>query len=281
MENKMSNTDNSSFSAYYVRPRESGGVSPFSIVMAGDEQCSPLYHIHRSSGEVSVLLYVVSGEGYVDRNGTVLPVMPGDVIILPQGEEHDYGVKRSNPWRIQWFNMIGEVFPYLLKKYGLSGVQVYSGACLAAFFEGCMKLCQSRGDEEEIQDRLCADVYRILLGLWRREAGDKPETTAGRLKSFIDSMIDTDPGQPFSVQEAAEDQSVSVRQLERVFRREYGMTPYQYYQSQKLMLARQYLANTALTIREISTKLGFCDPYYFSNCFKAQEGVSPKRYRMD
>ena len=48
---------------------------------------------------------------------------------------------------------------------------------------------------------------------------------------------------------------------------------------QKLLLAKQYLRNTRLPVKEISQRLGFCDPYYFSNCFKRQEGVCPRDYR--
>ena len=84
---------------------------------------------------------------------------------------------------------------------------------------------------------------------------------------------------PFSMSEAASRLNFSQRQLERLFQAEFQRTPYGYFLQQKLLLAKQYLRNTRLPVKEISQRLGFCDPYYFSNCFKRQEGVCPRDYR--
>jgi len=48
-----------------------------------------------------------------------------------------------------------------------------------------------------------------------------------------------------------------------------------------LKMAAQLLLETDLTIAEISYKVGFEDPFYFSKCFKAHFNVSPSKYGQE
>ena len=43
--------------------------------------------------------------------------------------------------------------------------------------------------------------------------------------------------------------------------------------------ARQLLARTTLSIKEIAAQTGFASPFYFSLRFKAASGSSPRDYR--
>ena len=47
----------------------------------------------------------------------------------------------------------------------------------------------------------------------------------------------------------AEKLGISSRQLERLYQEEFSMTPYQYFQQQKLALAKQYLSNTPDSVK--------------------------------
>lgn len=280
----MSYIDNSDFSVYYACPRgEDAELLPMHIAMAGDEQCSPAYRVYRANAEIGVLIYLLSGEGVLETGGSTYELCPGDVLAIPQGTTYEYRVSRAAPWRILWFNITGELYQYLLKKYGLLHTPVYreaDGGVLESFIKG-MDACKESGGRELVQSRLCAVVYEIVLALWRQyRHSQASEGVAARLRQYIDDWISADQSLGFSPEQAAMQQGMSARQLERAFKEEYDCTPYRYYQNQKLVLAKQYLRNTGLTIKEISAKLGFCDPYYFSNCFKSREGVSPKAYRQ-
>lgn len=288
MDESMSYIDNSAFSIYYVRPREEEiQLSPLSVVMAGDEQCSPAYRIHRSEGEVSVLLYVVSGRGFYREKGEDHLVEAGDVLTLLQGQTQLYWVDRGQPWCIQWFNLTGELYPQWVEAYGLPSLQRGTPSLARLFAQG-MALLQGEGNyqdsqsAQDTQDGLCALVYQIVLGLFRGRGEEKSTGQVGPaagLKHYIDGVVYAGACQEFFIAQGAKAQGLSVRQLERAFFRRFGITPYGYYQKQKLTLAKQYLEYTALTVQEIAGKLGFCDPYYFSNRFKAQEGISPSGYR--
>lgn len=281
-ELKMSNIDNSNFSLYYVAPQSGEtGLLPLFCAMVGDEQCASSYHVYRETADISVLIYVLSGAGSLELEGNTRSLHAGDVLLLPQGATYSYEASRQEPWRILWFNMTGELFPFWLRQYGLHSFPVIPRAgeeVLSAFWKG-VELCRSGLPHSQIQDQLCETVYHILLLLWRQRVPAGPVGIARQLRSLIDDLLSADPSASFSMEDAAAVLNMSQRQLERLFRQEFQLTPYRYFQLQKLVLAKQYLRNTRLSIKEISARLGFCDPYYFSNFFKKEEGTSPKEYR--
>jgi AraC-like DNA-binding protein len=59
----------------------------------------------------------------------------------------------------------------------------------------------------------------------------------------------------------------------------FGATPYDYQIQQKMFSARNMLANTNLSAKEIAASLGYEDQHYFSFMFKKRCGMSPTQYR--
>ena len=64
-----------------------------------------------------------------------------------------------------------------------------------------------------------------------------------------------------------------------VFKESMQNTIVNYYLELKISEAKKLLANQALSIREISEKLSFETPEYFSRCFKKHTGISPQKFR--
>lgn len=58
-----------------------------------------------------------------------------------------------------------------------------------------------------------------------------------------------------------------------------GITPNDYIMRMKMKKSLALLANHSLTLTTISWQLGFCNPAYFSRCFKKQFGMSPAKFR--
>ena len=73
--------------------------------------------------------------------------------------------------------------------------------------------------------------------------------------------------------------SLSVSQLNRLFKKEYGTTIYSYLLDCRIETAKSILKGTAMSVSEIAEKLNFTDEHYFSNIFKQQTGISPSKYR--
>jgi transcriptional regulator GlxA family with amidase domain len=80
---------------------------------------------------------------------------------------------------------------------------------------------------------------------------------------------------PLGAEELAGAAGVSVRQMERLFRRYLATSPKRHYQMLRLNRAKDLLVQSNLSITEIAMATGFAAVSHFSKCFRAQFGVSP------
>ena len=80
---------------------------------------------------------------------------------------------------------------------------------------------------------------------------------------------------PLGAEELAEAAGVSVRQMERLFRRYLGTSPKRHYQALRLNRAKDLLVQSNLSITEIAMATGFAAVSHFSKCFRRQFSVSP------
>ena len=99
----------------------------------------------------------------------------------------------------------------------------------------------------------------------------------------INRIIENNFDNPdFNVNILAGKLNVSRSSLYSKFEALTGMTPNDYILQRKLKKASDMLINNPeLNISEISDKLGFGSPRYFSRCFKNQFGVSPADYKKN
>jgi transcriptional regulator GlxA family with amidase domain len=72
----------------------------------------------------------------------------------------------------------------------------------------------------------------------------------------------------------------SVSHFSALFRKYTGYAPLDYFLHLKMQKACQLLDLTEFRIKEISLKLGYDDPYFFSRLFTKIMGYSPAQYRI-
>ena len=87
--------------------------------------------------------------------------------------------------------------------------------------------------------------------------------------------------EPISIDALARELGQSQRQLERVFRRELGLSPAAYYRRLRVERASQLLRDTELSVTEIGIACGFRSSAHFSRCYRGAVGVSPGAARRN
>jgi len=66
----------------------------------------------------------------------------------------------------------------------------------------------------------------------------------------------------------------------KLFREQFGVSPLEYINNERIKMAKQLLADTAGNITEISRQCGFTDVNYFVRLFKKAEGITPGSWQQ-
>lgn len=82
-----------------------------------------------------------------------------------------------------------------------------------------------------------------------------------------------------SLSDLAADLGVSARQLRRVVEQTYGVTPVQLAQTRRLLLAKQLIADTQLSMADIAFAAGFSSVRRFNHLFRHRYGLQPSAMR--
>jgi len=108
---------------------------------------------------------------------------------------------------------------------------------------------------------------------------DASSTLAQQAANVLDA--EAPAGNMPRVAELAARLGVSDRHLRRIFQAEHGVTPLQFVQTRRLLLAKQLLTDSALPVAEVALASGFRSLRRFNAAFAASYRMSPGRLRRD
>jgi AraC family carnitine catabolism transcriptional activator len=86
---------------------------------------------------------------------------------------------------------------------------------------------------------------------------------------------------PLARDELADAVGLTLRRLERLFRRKLGDSPMGYYLKIRLQAARNLLFYSDVPIQDVALSCGFSGPEVFSRTFRAHFGQSPREFRSN
>lgn len=107
---------------------------------------------------------------------------------------------------------------------------------------------------------------------------DNARHYAERIIQRLDENMDA---QPLSLETLAADLGLSLRQLRRVVQQELGVTPLELRQTRRLLLAKQLLTETHLSVTEIAFASGFSSLRRFNHVFQRQYRLAPSQLRKN
>ena len=250
---------------------------PFNIEMTGISYCDETYYILREHSSLTCIEYVVSGEGTVNCNSRTVYPQQGDMYILPKGARHEYYSDAENPWTKIWLNIKGNLAEYLLSAYELNNKTVIRSCDGSKFIYDIQKICADKSlSPYEIQSN-CAEVFFRLMQFIALHNKDDKFSEALMLKEYIDKNAANE----LTLKQMSDFISHSVSQTVRIFKKEYGVTPYEYMLSKRIELAKMMLKSTNMKVKDISSCVGFSDEHYFSLIFRKRMGISPLQYRKE
>ena len=111
--------------------------------------------------------------------------------------------------------------------------------------------------------------------------GDFPRNTStGGLAAAV-QYIQDNLDRHISIDELVEEACMSKSSFYRHFSDEFDMSPLEYITRERVVRARELLADPDNTVTSVSHALGFSSTSHFIDMFKEHEGVTPKQYQLD
>jgi transcriptional regulator GlxA family with amidase domain len=134
--------------------------------------------------------------------------------------------------------------------------------------------------------RSVADKAMHILIADRARPADAPQPhiivdRQARDPRLLDAVgiIEQNLAQPPSVDDIAARVGLSRRQLERIFRDEFGVSPWKYSLGRRLRQGHLLLTRTERSVTEIAHECGFADASHFSRHVRMTFGATPKTVR--
>ncbi len=130
-------------------------------------------------------------------------------------------------------------------------------------------------------DELGVEVAVQAVALGNRRGTTNPQAPAHALPRVTESIrrIERDPAARLALQELAREANLSPFHYLRSFERITGVTPHQYILRVRLREAAVRLTTERTKVAEIGFSAGFSDLSNFNHAFRAEFGMSPRRYR--
>ena len=259
---------------------------PFYLEMAGISYCDGTYRMERKDSAETVIEYVIEGRGYLNVDGQNYAAMAGDVYILRKKTTHTYWSDAKYPWVKIFFNIRGSLAEKILDEYQLggSGRVVMEADGLEQDFRDMLEGLQDNTvSQTERFDKAAVRFLEIIIKLTNHQRAARIQK--GNVVSVENEMntlieyITMNPKRIVSNQELADVVFHSKDYVIKRFFANFGVTPYDYQIQQKVFSAKNMLANTNLSVKEIASSLGYEDQHYFSYMFKKRCGTSPTQYR--
>jgi len=250
--------------------------SPFYISMAGISYRDRNYKIERKCSDTSLVEYVISGTGTIKTENKIYHPKAGDSYILSEGKSQYYYSDSKDPWVKIWVNFSGSFSRQIIDAYGLSDTVLFH-CDTREYIEKMHRILQNKGKSpKELLNEAVIVFHQLIQYL---SENSEKQINIPKEAEILKDYIDTNFYSEVSLKTLSSLIFKSPSQTIRIFKKHFGMTPYEYCTETRIKKARLLLKQTNCSVKEVAFRLGFCDEHYFSNLFHKKTGMKPSEYR--
>lgn len=243
----------------------------------GDWHSVPHTHNHAE------LFYIVGGNGQFLIEDQLYPVNTNHLVIINPNVTHTEVSLNAQP------------LEYIV--LGIEGVELSitensnGQFCILDRFESmditsCLRniLREMELKQPGYKD-VCQAFMEILIIRLMRSTGlslpSEPQNSVGNHQcAAVRRYIDQHFKESLTLDQLAEEAHVNKFYLSHAFKKEYGVSPINYMISRRLEESKYLLAETDLSLSQISQLLGFSSLSYFSQVFHRTQELTPMEYRQ-
>lgn len=243
------------------------------------------YHFNWNNGRMLhefQINYITEGEGIFETRDKQLNVKAGSVIVLHPNVWHRYRPLAETGWTEHYVGFQGEMAERMMLSSDILNETTvlhigFHEDVIQPFHRIFSKIKSERPGYQQICSGLVMQILGQIISIRKKE-----DLKTGYMEEAIQKAcltIRNNPTQNIQVEDLAKELNVNYSHFRKAFKQYTGLSPLQYHTSLRLKQALEMLANSDLSVKEISFGLGFCSVFYFSKLFKEKTGKTPGEYR--
>jgi len=278
-----------------VFPTGASAMFPFdkfsdaTIYQFGHMYCVPGYSFGPFEWNHYLFHYILAGKGVLhstDSNGKMheYPLKAGQGFMFWPGQTNTYRADDDEPWEYAWIEFDGLLAQELVVQAGLDyNNPIYDANKIADQDKMAASIMDIAANEHLSPLVLMGKMYMFLdllvTSSVRRNVVNTESPRRYHIRRAI-AYISHNYENDITVQDIADHCNVNRSYLSRIFKQTLNLSPTQFLIDYRIKKACELLANSELSIGEISALVGYPNQLNFSRAFKRELGVSPHRWKI-
>lgn len=250
-------------------------TEPFTILSAADTTGYKPSFFKRKAYPYWCFEYIHRGAGILIIESETFKIDQGDVYLLPKGLDHHYEPDMKNPWDKYYMVVDGPLISALLKSYKIQDMYHFPKTNIAKQILEIISLFDTNA--QQIHERSSIIFHEIVQIMSHQNAPNsiKLNSLTARIKHYLDKNVE----RQIKLEELEREFKISKPNIVRTFKKEFNITPYEYFIRKKIEVSKYYLIETDMRIKEIADRLCFHDEFHLSKLFKQKTGQTPSQFR--
>jgi len=131
--------------------------------------------------------------------------------------------------------------------------------------------------KKELLETIVKSIWIRLAQYWQKKTSQSISPRIQEMTEYLRETMKTN----VSRHDLADKFGYSPEHINYLFKKELGITPTEFINHQRVLLAFHLIKNDQLSVKEASHKTGFNDQYYFSRVFKKIMGYPPAHFKSE
>lgn len=232
--------------------------------------------------DLNSLHFILSGEGFIEKNGALYPVKAGQGFLLKGGENTIYFQSKENYWTTFWVDFSNTTnLQSILSLLDIKDVGIFSFLNSFDSASFIKELINNAPNYDSLYVNSKILEYFSLVRTCKSTSNNKINKDAdenplvNELKAYMeDNFHDSN----FSIDLLCRKFAYSNAHITRLFTRSLKINPVKYLNQLRMEEAEILLIN-GFSIKHVSENVGFSSSSYFSKAFKKYFGMSPNEYK--
>ncbi len=228
------------------------------------------------------LIYISRGRGQFFKSPKEsTEIRQGDMILLRPGVWHSYKPAPETGWQEYWIGFNGDIMKMRFSK-DIIEKDIFRIGVREDIVDMFIKAISVAEREQPMYQNVLACTAEMILTMTLYYDKNNPTNTNQQSKSIrqAQAIIRENLTTDITPEDIARQINMSYSWFRKSFKDYTGISPVHYMLSLRIKKAKELLAETDMSIKEITYKLQFGSTAYFTTVFRRLAHTTPTEYRQ-